>query len=521
MAGNEDSELNKVLCMKEFIGAFKHWHSLNTCLQHELEDNEGRFQLSIGTEVILHSLSNESMNEKKGIIVDYVPLTDRFRVLVDETEFGIKPKNIQLVKNVEEQSDSVECQQISHDFKKIIDINHFKEMISTPGMLFEGTIKIPGDAGAAVEIPGNAQYYSLEIIGLDDDWGMKDDRLLGKHFAYEDTQYVHIKVHETNEGKIGIQYEDGETVCEGIWVEDEKAIRGVVKQMTNPEDNVFMPSDKETHSFILKPTDIHQAKYRKQVSEAFQDCLEKYNVLRKQTDLLGSLHELRSQIRGVSGDPKPVDWLDLLKGAHIENERLCCRFRRGARLLNSLTFKSKQHRTEVLAQLAKSPSSISLSLVHEQWDDAVGLIRGLGQIFGALASGPIDQQMFFSIIMTSQVRLERNFEKLDTSLKKAQSRLTLDTLSEYEALPPKLAGVDLKECMCSICITPLHEDSPPTDDGSALFLPCTHAFHKDCIVSWLQNNRHCPVCRFELQDTPDVEVSVTNQVEVEVEVEDT
>ncbi|GJQ14455.1 hypothetical protein GpartN1_g6246.t1 [Galdieria partita] len=42
---------------------------------------------------------------------------------------------------------------------------------------------------------------------------------------------------------------------------------------------------------------------------------------------------------------------------------------------------------------------------------------------------------------------------------------------------------------CAICF----ELIVPGD--GALELPCSHLFHSDCIVQWLLNHQHCPICR--------------------------
>ncbi|KAL6577823.1 hypothetical protein OROMI_010151 [Orobanche minor] len=46
---------------------------------------------------------------------------------------------------------------------------------------------------------------------------------------------------------------------------------------------------------------------------------------------------------------------------------------------------------------------------------------------------------------------------------------------------------------CTVCL-----DEFSGDIGDAVYLPCAHRFHGDCIDKWLRNCRNCPVCRFEI-----------------------
>ena len=56
----------------------------------------------------------------------------------------------------------------------------------------------------------------------------------------------------------------------------------------------------------------------------------------------------------------------------------------------------------------------------------------------------------------------------------------------------KIAGSNKKECGCPICYTDFNKDS-------AVLLPCNHAFHKACLLQWLQTKFSCPICRNELK----------------------
>ncbi|CAI2373637.1 unnamed protein product [Moneuplotes crassus] len=45
---------------------------------------------------------------------------------------------------------------------------------------------------------------------------------------------------------------------------------------------------------------------------------------------------------------------------------------------------------------------------------------------------------------------------------------------------------------CTVCLN----DMKISDE--AIYMPCRHLFHKDCLLPWLQSNYKCPTCRHEL-----------------------
>lgn len=73
---------------------------------------------------------------------------------------------------------------------------------------------------------------------------------------------------------------------------------------------------------------------------------------------------------------------------------------------------------------------------------------------------------------------------------------------------------------CAICKDTFIEGQGGACSSSTLDLPCAHTFHRKCIVPWLQENPHCPLCRTDVRleypsaDLADVRVVATKPCEV-------
>ncbi|KAF0701172.1 Aste57867_8323 [Aphanomyces stellatus] len=74
-------------------------------------------------------------------------------------------------------------------------------------------------------------------------------------------------------------------------------------------------------------------------------------------------------------------------------------------------------------------------------------------------------------------------DKNDFSLALVQSFLDVDQQAIATAMP----AVRRLEDGCPICLCDL--------TGYVALLPCSHAFHRDCVFEWMDEKRSCPVCR--------------------------
>ena len=52
---------------------------------------------------------------------------------------------------------------------------------------------------------------------------------------------------------------------------------------------------------------------------------------------------------------------------------------------------------------------------------------------------------------------------------------------------------------CSICLAPLYDDSADVAEAvDVIIVPCTHQYHRPCIIEWSINHTCCPNCRASL-----------------------
>ena len=86
--------------------------------------------------------------------------------------------------------------------------------------------------------------------------------------------------------------------------------------------------------------------------------------------------------------------------------------------------------------------------------------------------------------------------ELDRAMRESESsaRVARGTISATKLSVKALEEVNLEEDCCIICLEKLCYGY----EKVLLRMPCSHIYHKTCIVQWLESSNLCPVCRYAM-----------------------
>ncbi|KAJ6740978.1 F6A14.12 PROTEIN-RELATED [Salix purpurea] len=74
----------------------------------------------------------------------------------------------------------------------------------------------------------------------------------------------------------------------------------------------------------------------------------------------------------------------------------------------------------------------------------------------------------------------------------AEARPIPATKSSIDALERVVFDVSASAGDCAVCLEEISAGS------EAIPMPCSHVYHSDCIVKWLQTSHSCPLCRYNM-----------------------
>lgn len=95
---------------------------------------------------------------------------------------------------------------------------------------------------------------------------------------------------------------------------------------------------------------------------------------------------------------------------------------------------------------------------------------------------------------TSQDQDELDYEALlllDEDVKKRG----VSSSSRRRYLTEHYSTIEFIGKQCDICMEKISKST-----RKIISLPCKHFYHSDCILKWFEQNRTCPVCRYEIPD---------------------
>ena len=308
-----------------------------------------------------------------------------------------------------------------------------------------------------------------------------------------------------------------------------------MRQTVNSVDQIYHQSDPIIHTFTLLPlnavdglgstTCLSRSCHNTHISQATCACLEAFCHLMtsKPQAVLAAKNQLASLM-----------WMDIFQMAVLEVERKCAIFRYKARLLDALTFTVPSQRAQLLKQLA-TIAGYSRANAHEVTDASYSAVRNVTSVWMYVdPSSAISNKDVRVAEYVARERLHRSYETFSDALTRAENRLTAHTWAIFRGARSSVAGTgagtgiaaDGEGTCCAICMLPLEnaienraeqdtergqlevEESDSEMASPSLLLPCSHAFHDECIQQWLHNNNKCPICRTTLVEEEEKELEM-------------
>ena len=201
-----------------------------------------------------------------------------------------------------------------------------------------------------------------------------------------------------------------------------------------------------------------------------------------------------------------LSWFYFWEYVQMRVEMECCSLRHRAEYLRRRSFPSAAaKREEILRDRAKDPHGMR-KIVHQR----AGMLDCAQRFLCArldyqrlaedFESETVREGMrLLSMTMNqSQSRMYHAYNGFDAALREFENRIPRDQIeARCHTIPPggirAVPGHEAwtaEETVCSICIAPVEEPG-----SVACLLDCRHAFHLDCVESWLHTNATCPNCR--------------------------
>lgn len=96
-------------------------------------------------------------------------------------------------------------------------------------------------------------------------------------------------------------------------------------------------------------------------------------------------------------------------------------------------------------------------------------------------------------LLSSLNRFVRVIEDTCTNRGATQEMIETNTFPHKYKRLRRVSETDEDSEKCTICLSQFEIDN------DVRRLPCMHLFHKDCVDQWLVTNKHCPICRVDIE----------------------
>ena len=232
----------------------------------------------------------------------------------------------------------------------------------------------------------------------------------------------------------------------------------------------------------------------------------------------------------LSKNKSELAWWHVLQTLMTRVERECCDMRERTLVLRTTTFESredKDERVEAYKEKYGTRHDMHEAMTAQMHMQHVLLWRSLH--VSDLPPSQTNEGVRLAAIMLqqSEARMSNSYRAVDDAMRAFEARLPTNALTSMcETIPaagahaiPGFENRTPEELVCSICLCQVEEV------GTVVCtLTCGHAFHLECLESWLHGNPTCPMCRHPVgkdeEEEEDEEEDDEDDGEVVVEDED-
>lgn len=105
-----------------------------------------------------------------------------------------------------------------------------------------------------------------------------------------------------------------------------------------------------------------------------------------------------------------------------------------------------------------------------------------------------------ALLQLLETHLREELMALERAVRESESNKTPHALTGLEKHTYLRGATIDKEAMCAQPSCPICGEDFSVDE-TALQIQCSHLFHEQCVVPWLELKHNCPICRLDMSET--------------------